>query len=179
MARSITSSVGKIGNPNMAADVRTVQEMLNNVDSMWGGPDPKLVVDGKTGPKLVAAIQAFQAENVGSSMEAGKVSPYGETLAMLNTYDPYPAVTGCSNLKCPHGGAVTAKAIPKPGGWQGGDKIPLTMTDSFTISGCPTAKPCVKVKWTSSPSKFLDARSVGVCLNKLNLPQGPVVIASV
>ena len=57
MAKSITSSVGKIGNPNMGADVRAVQEMLNNVDSNWGGPDPKLVVDGKTGPNLVAAIQ--------------------------------------------------------------------------------------------------------------------------
>ena len=179
MARSITSTVGKIGNPNMAADVKAVQEMLNNVDSNWGGPDPKLVPDGKSGPKLVAAIQAFQAENVGSSMESGKVTPNGETIARLIEYDPYPALTGCSSLNCPHGGTVTATAIPKPGGWSGGDKVPLTMTDKFTISGCPMTKPCVKVKWTSSPSKFLDARSVGLCVNALNLPQGQVVIASV
>lgn len=179
MARSITSTVGKVGNPNMSADVKTVQEMLNNVDSMWGGPDPKLVVDGKSGPKLVTAIEEFQAENIGSPMEKGKVTPYGETLAALNTYDPYPALTGCSSLNCPHGGQVVSKAIPKPGGWQGGDKIPLTMTDSFTIAGCPMTKPCVKVKWVSSLSKFLDARSVGICMNKLNLPQGQVVIVSV
>ncbi|MEO2089108.1 MAG: hypothetical protein ABGY75_06380 [Gemmataceae bacterium] len=49
MDRTITASVGE-GGANRPADVRTVQEMLNKALPGWGGPTPKLVVDGACGP---------------------------------------------------------------------------------------------------------------------------------
>ena len=180
MAKSIKGTVGKIGSPNMSADVRTVQELLNNVPSYEGGPEDRLFVDGRCGPNLIAAIQKFQSEQFSQVLEDGKVHPGKQTITRLNQYSTRPALTGSSTMSCPHGGTVMAKALKIVPGLDPSES-PLTNTDHFPIAGCPMNPPCVKVKWTMSltNSSVIDADCVGVCLTAKNVPQGPVIITNV
>jgi len=178
MAKSINGAVGKMGSPNMSPDVRTVQQMLNNVPSSEGGPDSNIIVDGRCGPALIGFIQDFQAEQFDRVVEDGKVHPGGQTITRLNTYDDYPALTASSTLWCPHGGKVSARPARTVIGLDASE-APLTLTDVFHIAGCPLDTPCVKVKWVTSPCKILDAQSVGQCVTKANVPQGLVVIENV
>ena len=83
MERSIEKSVG-INGHNMAPDVITVQELLDDVPPAEGGPNPLLKVDGKCGPKTKAAIQQFQLKHFGWKLADGRVDPDGPTLATLN-----------------------------------------------------------------------------------------------
>ena len=69
------------------ADVKTVQELLNQVPATSGGPRPLLEPDGRSGPKTIAAIQAFQLHHFGWSGADGRVDPAGPTLAKLNEFD--------------------------------------------------------------------------------------------
>jgi Putative peptidoglycan binding domain len=93
MARTITAPVGRLGGVNRPADVKTVQELLNQVPSTSGGPRPLLDPDGQSGPKTIAAIQAFQLHHFGWSGADGRVDPNGQTLAKLNEFDgPAPPV---------------------------------------------------------------------------------------
>src|SRR5215470_4381935 len=80
---TISTSVG-VGGKNLAADVRTVQELLNSVPTASGGPLPLLAVDGLIGPKTTAAIQRFQKAQFGWA--DGRVDPGGPTIARLRTF---------------------------------------------------------------------------------------------
>ena len=179
MARSITADVGKAISRNLVNDVKIVQEMLNAVPRSKGGPETKLLVDGMVGPKLVAAIRQFQAMLGGAPNVDGKVTPDGKIMAALNKYDSFPALTTASQLRCAHGGMVTVTPAPKFGRWAGIDGTPLFTSDPVVVSGCPMDSPCRQVKWISSPSNTLDARSVGLSLTRSNHPQGEVQIVSV
>lgn len=77
---SIKTSVGK-GGRNVAADVETVQALLNKHCSMAGFA--KLKVDGDAGKKTIGAIKAFQTKVVKISAD-GRVDPGGKTLGKLN-----------------------------------------------------------------------------------------------
>jgi len=87
MSRQISASVGRMGGRNLPDDVRTVQELLNEVPATAGGPAPPLVPDSICGPKTIGAIQAFQLHHFGFSGADGRVDPGGRTLAKLNEFD--------------------------------------------------------------------------------------------
>lgn len=86
MARSISGSVGA-GGVNQKNDSMTVQELLNNVAPVDGGPNPPLTVDGLPWQKTIAAIKNFQRVQVGLTNPDGRVDPNGRTLAKLNEFD--------------------------------------------------------------------------------------------
>jgi hypothetical protein len=184
MAQNITASVGRAGGANFPNDVKVVQQLLNNVPENAGGPHVKLQVDGVCGPMTKDAIQKFQVRQFGWGGADGRVDPNGRTLAKLNEFDsgvpvppPFPALTTASVLLCPHGGAVSCipTGMPPFGPISGGG-VPLKATDPCVVAGCTFPTPCVRVQWIS-PSPMLDIRSVGLCMNAANFPQGPVVIA--
>jgi peptidoglycan hydrolase-like protein with peptidoglycan-binding domain len=87
VAKSITASVGRMGGVNRPDDVRTVQQLLNQVPLTAGGPKPPLDPDGKCGPKTIAAIQAFQLHHFGWPGADGRVDPNGRTHTKLNEFD--------------------------------------------------------------------------------------------
>ncbi len=87
MARRISASVGRMGGVNRPDDVKTVQELLNQVPPGSGGPKPPLAVDGICGPKTINAIQTFQLHHFGWKGADGRVDPGGPTLEKLNEYD--------------------------------------------------------------------------------------------
>src|SRR5262245_30575889 len=76
----LVASVG-VGGANAIPDVRRVQELLNHFPASSGGPQPKLVVDGRIGPKTIAAIRQFQTVHFG--WQDGRVDPGGPTLVEL------------------------------------------------------------------------------------------------
>jgi hypothetical protein len=99
-----------------------------------------------------------------------------------------PALTTAATMMCPHGGTVSAVAS-SPRASAGATL--LTSSDTFAIAGCPfvtpaaVPSPCVSVTWTvpdmqvkRGGSPTLSTGSVGLCLNALSAPQGPVVIAA-
>lgn len=176
MAKGINSTVGKAYSANSRADVLIVQELLNNVPESDGGTKEEVIRDGKCGPDLIELITNFQENQFPTPSERGKVSPGGQTIKRLNDYCGTPSLTGSSEIHCPHGGTVSARAA---GRVQGLDitEWPLKPTDHCTISGCPFSTPCVKVQWMPGPYKgILDADSIGMCLSKTHTPQGKVVI---
>jgi peptidoglycan hydrolase-like protein with peptidoglycan-binding domain len=86
MARTISASVG-VNASNRKTDVITVQELLNKVPAVQGGPAVKLKVDGLCWQKTQAAIRNFQSRNMGHKWPDGRVDPGGATLARLNAFD--------------------------------------------------------------------------------------------
>ncbi len=84
MNRTIAASVGENGT-NRSEDVRTIQEMLNKALPDWGGPSPKLGVDGICGQKTKAAIRRFQQVQLSTYFRPdGRVDPGKRTLKRLN-----------------------------------------------------------------------------------------------
>ena len=90
MAREIRASVGRLGGVNRPQDVRTVQELLNEVPLASGGPVPKLDQDEICGFKTIRAIQTFQLHHFGFKGADGRVDPGRRTLAKLNEFDQTP-----------------------------------------------------------------------------------------
>lgn len=90
---SIFKSVG-MGGVNRPDDVRTIQQLLNQVPQMLGGPLPQLIVDGFAGPKTNGAIYGFQKKQFGPGQADGRVDPGQQTLqkiiALLNGVGPNP-----------------------------------------------------------------------------------------
>jgi peptidoglycan hydrolase-like protein with peptidoglycan-binding domain len=79
---TISASVGNKGK-NLVADVRTVQQLLNqNLHHLF--PLLPLKVDGACGPVTVGMITDFQRRRVGMSKPDGRVDPGGKTLEFLN-----------------------------------------------------------------------------------------------
>jgi hypothetical protein len=100
---TISAPVG-VGGKNRDADVRTVQQLLNDVPTASGGPIQPLAVDGLIGPKTIAAIGRFQKAQFG--WQDGRVDPGGPTIARLSSiaqrsggadFDKGEAATGQSN----------------------------------------------------------------------------------
>jgi hypothetical protein len=79
---TISAPVGR-GGVNRFVDVVTVQDLLNEVPGGMGGPAIVLAVDGKCGPKTVAAIQGFQLHHFGWKLADGRVDPTGPTIGRL------------------------------------------------------------------------------------------------
>jgi peptidoglycan hydrolase-like protein with peptidoglycan-binding domain len=59
----------------------TVQDLLNITPVKEGGPETRLIVDGKCGPLLVSAIRTFQKAK--GLLVDGRVDPNGPTLKAL------------------------------------------------------------------------------------------------
>ena len=97
-----------------------------------------------------------------------------------------------SSLQCPHGGMVqiiSANARVKADG-----AFVALATDQFVIAGCPfqipvgpamVPSPCLLVQWLVSDLRTtvnglptLSQSSAGLCLNAMQIPQGPVSIAN-
>lgn len=95
----IQGSVG-VGGRNAASDVQVVQELLNRNGKKMRPYQP-LKVDGRIGPKTVAAIRLFQKQVVGFANPDGRVDVGGKTFQKLSA------------------GGVTAPAPPiaKPAGY--------------------------------------------------------------
>jgi len=93
-----------------------------------------------------------------------------------------------SMLQCTHGGSV--KIISANARMKVDNAFAALATDQFLIAGCPfiigvVSSPCITVQWilTDLRSKVnstptLSQSSVGLCLNAMQVPQGPVVIAN-
>ncbi|WP_175453149.1 peptidoglycan-binding protein [Microbulbifer yueqingensis] len=84
IVRRLSGSVGNNG-INREDDVRSVQQLLNIfIIAGWLPGIGPLSVDGVVGPKVIAAIKAFQRVFVGMINPDGRVDPSGKTLAKLN-----------------------------------------------------------------------------------------------
>ncbi len=66
--------------PNLPADVRTIQRLLNRFVTV---PRPLLKVDGKVGVYTISAIQTFQTVHVHMDHPDGVVQPHGPTMWKL------------------------------------------------------------------------------------------------
>jgi hypothetical protein len=86
MARTISASVG-VNAANRKPDVATVQDLLNRVPPLQGGPQVKLKIDGLCWQKTQTAIRNFQSKNIGHKWPDGRVDPGGSTLTRLNAFD--------------------------------------------------------------------------------------------
>lgn len=105
----IRGSVGMKGHNN-PADVKTVQQFLNAVPQMKGGPDVLLAEDGLCGPKTQAAISKYQSKVLNRS--DGRVDPQGPTIKLLTQYIVgTPAVPYGKVGAPPGGGAPTSGTI--------------------------------------------------------------------
>jgi peptidoglycan hydrolase-like protein with peptidoglycan-binding domain len=79
---SILKSVG-VGGVNRPDDVKTIQELLNLIPQLLGGPLPLLKVDGLVGPKTNGAIFGFQKKQFGPSGADGRVDPGQQTIQKI------------------------------------------------------------------------------------------------
>ena len=82
----MSRSVGEKGE-NRVDDVRAIQALLNEVPRASGGPKALLDVDGKTGPKTLAAIRFFQKRQLG--FEDGLIEPSGKTESRLLEFEDF------------------------------------------------------------------------------------------
>jgi hypothetical protein len=84
--RQISGSVGLHG-VNRKEDVRTIQELLNQVPHAEGGPLKELGEDGLCGRNTNGAIEKLQARKWGWHRVTTKVSPGDATWQLLLSYD--------------------------------------------------------------------------------------------
>ncbi len=99
MAHSISKSVGR-GGVNQFQDVKVVQELINaNLGKLPGLQ--ALSVDGRIGPKTIAAIEAFQRRVAQIANPDGRVDPGGRTLAVLNEKAGGPAAPAVPPVPTP------------------------------------------------------------------------------
>jgi hypothetical protein len=89
----IQAAVGQ-GGANQRADVRVIQDALNQVPVVNGGPEPPLNVDGLCWGKTLAAIRKFQKVACGFRWPDGRIEPEGRThLKLRQFYKPPSAET--------------------------------------------------------------------------------------
>ncbi len=98
-------------------------------------------------------------------------------------------LTSAASITCPHGGTVsitTSNSKVKAGG-----SPIVTMSDTFTISGCaftlpgPKPSPCIRIQWIVPNVRVrvlgvpaLSKTSVGLCFSADSIPQGPPTIST-
>lgn len=133
----IANSVGA-GAHNGPSDVVTVQSLLNNAPAGLGGPTTPLSVDGKIGPKTIAAITRFQVAQLGWG--DGRVDPGHDTIKALNNPGPVVPIGG---VKPQGGGGGTIDTGPEGGGVPiigdqpgivgGGAPIPKTFREPIAV----------------------------------------------
>jgi putative chitinase len=82
---AIKQSVGAKGK-NESTDVKVIQAALNLSQSDQFKISTKLVVDGKSGEKTVAAIESFQQDVVNMKHPNGRVNLGGKTLTALKKH---------------------------------------------------------------------------------------------
>jgi len=142
--------------------------------------------DGIYGDETVNTVADFQTEQtLQRDGQAGH-----DTLHRLDLIFANPPLTEQSVLVCPHGGRVLfTSSSPRPRR-SAAPRI-LTVNDVFVVSGCPFAllgspSPCLTVQWVVSNPQFrikgrntLNASSVGLCANSIQVPQGSVAIVRV
>jgi len=177
----ILFSVGGMGGRNLPNDVITIQQALNNVWPVSGGPSPSLVVDSICGQKTINAIKKFQIHHFGWSGADGRVDPTGQTLRKLNEihnsdHNIHPnkqALPDHTTMLCPHGGKVMHS------GSKHGVEY-LMAEDDYVVSGCAYhfggVSPCVKVHWILPERGLLTRESRGICLSAKQRQQGFVII---
>ena len=81
----ISASVGD-GGANRRADVRVIQDALNQVPASDGGAEPPLVTDGLCYGKTLAAIKKFQKLGCGFKWPDGLIAPGRKTHLKLQEY---------------------------------------------------------------------------------------------
>jgi hypothetical protein len=81
----ISAAVG-VNAANHLADVRVIQDALNQVPAHSGGPEPPLKVDGLCYGKTQAAIKRFQKEACHFKWPDGRVDPNGKTHQRLKDF---------------------------------------------------------------------------------------------
>ena len=79
----IKASVGT-GGKNINADVKIIQQMLNALKPIEGGPNVMLAEDGLIGPKTQAAITKYQKKALGWT--DGRIDVAGPTIKALMGY---------------------------------------------------------------------------------------------
>lgn len=96
-----------------------------------------------------------------------------------------PALTAGSTLQCPHGGQV--QIVPSNARAKASGQLLATSSDIFSVVGClfnvnGAPSPCLTVQWMVSDLQVragaatLSQGSVGLCMNGMQAPQGPVVV---
>jgi hypothetical protein len=80
---SLQGSVGRSGR-NLKGDVFAVQDALNEIDLIDGGPMPLLATDSICGPKTVGAIEKFQRVQFPGKFPDGRMDPGQRTVTRLN-----------------------------------------------------------------------------------------------
>jgi hypothetical protein len=89
---TISASVGS-GGVNKAADVTTVQKLLNQY--LTAQEEPLLDVSGTIDPDTILAIQGYQADVVGLPAPDGRIDPGGKTWKALDSGQGFnPALSG-------------------------------------------------------------------------------------
>ncbi|MBV8226806.1 MAG: peptidoglycan-binding protein [Verrucomicrobia bacterium] len=93
----IASSVGK-GGANRRDDTRAIQGLLGDLQIATG--TIPLAIDGIVGPKTIAAIVAFQQQNLGLPVD-GRIDPGGPTMSGLDEKCAYLYATLIFNQATP------------------------------------------------------------------------------
>ena len=82
MTKSISASVGKNG-ANKSNDVKIIQELLNGVSNIHGGPLSPLTIDGLCWGLTLKAIEIFQKTACGFQWPDQLIEPAGKTWNQL------------------------------------------------------------------------------------------------
>ena len=85
--KSIGSAVGKQPALNSMGDQQTIRDLLMRIEPEDGGPElalPNPIGPNRVTPELQAAIDKFQAQNVPTNYQDGRVDPHGFTLRKMN-----------------------------------------------------------------------------------------------
>lgn len=101
-------------------------------------------------------------------------------------------VNTASTLLCPHGGSVSI--ISANTRVKAESMYAALQSDQYVVGGCPfqipvgvgtVPSPCLTVQWVLTDLRVrvngapsLSVGSVGLCLNAMQVPQGPVVIVN-
>jgi hypothetical protein len=122
---ALWKSVGA-GGANRSDDTDAVQTGLNAVPIPLGGPKAPLAVDGKVGPKTIAAIRRFQ--EYWTRVVDGRVDPGGPTVTALNTMAGVPLPHSPQQAK-----STSTAPRPKP--------PPQRVQVAAGIAGAPASAP--------------------------------------
>lgn len=152
---AIRASVGE-GGVNQTADVRVVQEALNDVEPTSGGPEVQLKVDGIAGTRTRAAIRRFQAAKVLRIID-GRADPHGPTIAALNAEfeGTVPVLAGTTGRRRPRLHIPNPDVVPKMVSLLGKVRLVIRAADFH----CSSADRFVTARGLEVPSGPFNASS--------------------